>query len=191
MNTPIFNVLIATIGRPTLQRQLDSLLPQLSENDILTLVFDGYTAPPTTFDLSKAKCTVDQDVEPEALKFWGHGIRNKYASMLRQADFVLHGDDDDIYTEYAFDVLRKICTDPSKLYIAKIRGYDRSILPRSNLIKIGNIGTPCGVIPYELNKEGMWVLKYGGDGMFYKDIAMKALEVEYIDRVIYIVRPSR
>lgn len=189
MNIPSFNVLIATIGRPTLQHQLDSLLSQLLENDILTLVFDGYTAPPTTFDLSKAKCRVDQYAEPEALKFWGHGVRNKYATLLRETDFVLHGDDDDRYTDYAFNVLRKICTNTSKLYIAKILGNDRKVLPRSKLIQVGNIGTPCGIIPYKLNKEGMWSLTYGGDGIFYKEISMKALEIEYIDNVIYIVRP--
>ena len=46
------NVLIATIGKPILQRMINSLADQLTENDCLTIVFDGHKSIPK-FDLSR------------------------------------------------------------------------------------------------------------------------------------------
>jgi hypothetical protein len=83
-----FNLLVATVGRPTLQRLLDSLSPQLEEHDCLTLVFDGHSRHPPV-NLSAFKCKVTMYCEPVALGCWGHGIRNKYASFLEKKDFVM------------------------------------------------------------------------------------------------------
>jgi hypothetical protein len=180
-----FNVLIATVGRPSLQRQLDSLVPQLKEPDVLTIVFDGHATIPC-FDLSKMKCKIRQYCEPIALGYWGHGIRNKYASLLDPTDFVMHADDDDIYTEDAFDHIRYNCRS-NKLYVFLMKSQDNVY---GYTLSINHVGTPCGIIPYEYNKQFEWGYYVGGDGEFYEKLNAKyASEVVYVSELIYIVKP--
>jgi hypothetical protein len=184
------NILIATIGRPSLHIMLDSLLPQLSENDIVTIVFDA--VPSIPLYIESALCKVRLIEEPEKLGFSGHAIRNKYKYLLEETDFVMHADDDDYYVADAFSEIKKQCIDKNTLYIAKMkfRDIDR-IIPIENHIRIDNIGTPCGIIPYWLNKLGTWAhYEPAGDGIFYEAISKNATSVVFIDKIIYIVCPA-
>jgi hypothetical protein len=191
ITTNTFNVLIATIGRPTLQRMLNSLSPQLNEDDCLTVVFDGHETPPI-FDYSEFKCKVNIHCESQALGYWGHGIRNKYDSLLEKRDFVMHADDDDVYLENAFEELRKLCIDKTTLYISRMTlGYNGRVIPcrSSNSFWTGNIGTPCGIIPYNLNLQGNWAEGYGGDCKFYQSLEQTGVNIKFLDNVIYVVIP--
>jgi hypothetical protein len=163
---------------------LNSLLPQLSEHDCVTIVFDGNSEIPV-FDFSLAKCKVVQYCEPEALGYWGHGIRNKYASLLETRDFVVHADDDDEYTRDAFEYLRMNCVDKTVIYFALMfhnpyfSGYH---------IERGHIGTPCGIIPYEYNKNSTWGELYGGDASFYENLVKKYPGSSiFLNKCIYII----
>ncbi len=49
----IFHVLIATIGRHSIFNLLDSLLPQLTEDDYLTIVYDAQDIVNTQDDVDK------------------------------------------------------------------------------------------------------------------------------------------
>jgi hypothetical protein len=183
-----FHVLIATIGRPSLQRMLDSLSPQLLPCDHLTVVFDGegFDSPA---DISKFVCQVHIIHQTPNLGSWGHVIRNKYAKRLEKTDFVMHGDDDDYYTEGTFDYLREACDDTSCLYIARNR--DKDYISKINIeIKTGSVGTHSGIIPYDLNTKGYWVPCLGGDGYFYEGISALATRVGFLDRIIYHVRDT-
>jgi hypothetical protein len=187
MTTPTFHVLIATVGRPTLQRMLLSLEDQLCENDCLTIVFDGHTNVPL-FDLSRMKCKVFQYCEPVALGYWGHGIRNKYAALLEPRDFVMHADDDNVYVSDAFDSLRKHCLEITTLYVFLVQFSNGSTVGK----KMSNafIDTACGVIPYEYNKNATFQLTYGGDGMFYEELNTKyGKHAVFKNHVIYLIRP--
>lgn len=176
------HILIATIGRPTLQRMLDTILPHLTARDHLTLVFDG--VQPTNINV-ETRGQVHIHYEPIALGFWGHGIRNKYASLLEKTDFVMHADDDDIYLPNAFTDVRNTCVDIDTLYITKMHYY-QFIFPKTPEIKVNNIGTPNGVIPYELNKLGIWGDRVGGDGDFYVSIAKYSENIVFTDHIIYV-----
>ncbi len=182
-----FNILIATIGRKSLQRMIDSLSPQLQEQDCLTLVFDGHSKIPE-FNLTQFKCEIKQYFEPIALGSWGHAIRNKYAELLEKRDFIMHADDDDIYFPNVFKELRTLCTDKNVLYIARMRGPNGYIVPETHYIKEGHIGTPNGIIPYELNIKSKWELRIGGDGAFYTQLS-KISKVEYVETLIYQIKP--
>ena len=181
---PSFHILIASIGRPSLQIMLNSLLPQLRACDHVTIVFDDVEPP--QLNTERAECQIHIHRQTPNLGAWGHGIRNTYAKRLEPTDFVMHADDDDIYTKGAFDQLRKLCRNPMLLYIAKMdkRGI---IFPLATYIKEGEIGTPCGIIPYQLNKLGNWLPRIGGDGKFYEGIARRAKGVRFLDAVIYKV----
>lgn len=181
---PSINILIATIGRPTLQTMLDSILPNITQNDHVTIVFDG--VQPTKLRLA-TRGHVHIHHEPTALGFWGHGIRNKYKTLLVRTDFVLHADDDDVYTPRTFEILRRMCVDTNALYIAKM-DFKGRIVPRQAAIVQDDIGTPNGIIPYDLNAQGTWGDYVGGDGEFYRGIA-NGVNVFYINHVLYKVRP--
>lgn len=165
-----FNIIIATIARPHLESMLNSLKDQLLEDDCLTIVFDGCKQN-NTGDLSDFKCKINIFEEPVALGFWGHAIRNKYATLLEPRTFVMHADDDDTYISGSFESLRKSCVNPTTLYVSKMfgRGND-GIIPRNNVICAGNIGTPNGIIPFELNKKSSWQNNIFGDGGFYENL---------------------
>jgi hypothetical protein len=183
---PSFHILIATVNRPTLQRMLNSLLPQLTEDDHVTIVFDGFSDIPK-FDLTHAKCIIHQFCEPTPLGFWGHGIRNKYANLLEKTDFVMHADDDDSYLPNVFSELRSKCVNKDSLYIAKMKIGNR-IVPAGNFIKLNDIGTPNGIIPHKFNILSTWESFVGGDGRFYEKLASIVSNVEHLNLLIYQVR---
>jgi glycosyltransferase involved in cell wall biosynthesis len=184
-----FNILIATVGRPSLQNMINSLNNQLNENDCLTIVFDGHLSLPS-FDLSQLKCKVNQYFEPINLGYWGHAIRNKYSDLLEKRDFIMHADDDDIYIENTFNFFRKKCINTNTLYIGCMK-FNKTIIPKNNIIKEGNIGTPCGIIPYDLNLKGKWLERSGGDGAFYEQISQYTNKILFLEKVFYIIRPTK
>jgi hypothetical protein len=169
---------------------LSSLISQLKGCDHITIVFDG--CPVQILDISGAACQIHWKEQRSALGAHGHGIRNAYVPQLEKCDFVLHADDDDIYIEGAFDTLRRLCKNPNCLYIAKYqRPNGETIPPFTGIIKENYIGTPCGIIPFDLNavgsREQRWLLRRGGDGKFYEAIAKRAKAIKELDAVIYKV----
>ena len=180
---PSFHILIPSIGRPTLQRLINSLLPQLHECDHITIVFDD--VEPMKITTEGAKCQIHIYRQTPNLGFWGHGIRNKYANKIERTEFVMHADDDDMYIEGVFDKLRLLCKRDDTLYIAKIIDCFGNIMPPGNYVKEGIINTACGIIPYDLNISAIWTRRFGGDGAFYQAIADQAKHVEFLDFAIY------
>ncbi|NBP65164.1 MAG: hypothetical protein EBU66_10990, partial [Bacteroidetes bacterium] len=153
--TPTFHVVIATAGRQSLMKMLDSLKPQLTENDALTLLFDGqYAKKKSTYtdEYGKnMKCKVNVIEQIPGLKMYGHPTINKYLPDLQPVTtYVMFADDDDHYLEGAFDVLRKKCLDPDILYIAKMRDKNLIIPPFGHTtIDLGYISKQCGIIPFK------------------------------------------
>ena len=176
-----FNVIIATAGRRTLQRMVDSIAPQLQEQDYLTIIWD---CQPIALQIDSA-CQVISLHNPEPLGFWGHGSRNRWQDEL-PGDYFMNADDDDIYASNTMETIRKHCTE-HKLYIFQFN-YLGAKIPDGDVIKVGNIGTPCGVYP-KVNKFPTWEHRFGGDGEFYIELA-KMIPYQHIREVIYIVKPS-
>jgi GR25 family glycosyltransferase involved in LPS biosynthesis len=191
---PTFHILIATAGRPTLKRMLDSLKGQLAQNDAITIVFDGKDAKSKSgfTDAWKEgfKCPIATFEEEPPLGHWGHGIRNKYQGILQpKTTYVMHADDDDAYTPDAFERLRSKSVKPECLYVIKFKAPDGRIIPTPGTTKVeqNNIGTPSGVIPFENAKNASWGKTYGGDGAYYIDLSTKVKCVEFLDDVVYTV----
>lgn len=179
---PSLHVLIATIGRPTLQAMLDSILPFLNPEDHLTIVFDGVF--PTVIR-TETKGHIHIYHEEEALGAYGHGIRNKYSHMLERTDFVMHADDDDTYEPGAFEAIHTLCTDPETLYIARMQIVNSKIIPVQDEICDANVGTPNGIVPYDLNVKAEWGLMFGGDFSYYSTLKELAPKVVFLKNVIY------
>lgn len=162
---------------------IDSLRNQLKACDHITVIFDGVPAIP--IDCSGATFQYHVVEQSPALGSWGHGIRNAYARKLIRTDFVMHADDDDMYLPGVFDMLREMCKQKLCLYIGKFKRSDGVIFPLQTYVKEGEIGTPCGIIPFDLNPLGTWLPRRGGDGKFYEAIARRAKSVRFLDLLLY------
>ena len=200
-HNPTFHILIATAGRKTLKNLLNSLKTELTNRDSITIVFDGENSKtkseisPEWFLGHKANINIIEQIPN--LGFWGHGIRNKYQSVLSpKCTFIMHADDDDIYINGSFNKLRKLCKDSNTLYIARMeRIYENSdkqkeIIPTINetkLIKLGNIGTPNGIVPTAIAEKGEWGNFYGGDFHYFDRVKNFANNVVFLDDIIYTV----
>lgn len=180
-----FNVVVATKGRATLSRLLKSVTPQLTESDYITVIFDG--CQPNTSLFNGVRCNVIIKHEKDALGCWGHGARNKHQDNL-PGDYLMHADDDDIYTPGAIGKIRSRCTKDA-IYLFQIQTNSGIKIPDKKELKYGNIGTPCGIIP---NKPPFpkWEHKYGGDFIFYKQLCLDK-KVVFVDEVIYLVNPQK
>ena len=174
-----FNVVIATAGRPSLQRMVDSIAPQLTECDYLTIIWDCQPIPLQI----ESECKVISLQNPEPLGFWGHGSRNRWQDEL-PGDYLMNADDDDEYHPNAMKYVRENCKE-EKLYVFQFihRGVR---IPNGNAIHVGNVGTACGVYP-KVDNLPKWEYVYGGDGMFYVELA-KRLPVQIVRKVIYAVK---
>jgi hypothetical protein len=187
------NVLLTTIGRETLTtRMLPSLVNQLNENDYLTVVSDiNHKFVSECLSQYDFKCTVTHIMNNVQLGFWGHESRNKWQNNLL-GDFIMNADDDDRYIDGAFDMIRKIVIDNNKVYLFRVtwceQGEYKYSWKTKNVLKIGQVGTMCGVIPNN-KKLPRWEHVFSGDGEFYLALS-KQLEFEFVDYVIYKMRDT-
>jgi len=191
---PTFHILIATVGRPCLRHMLDSLKNELLENDAITIVFDGENAFSTSIFnhnwLNSHKSKINIIKQSPNLGFYGHAIRNKYQGILTpKTTFIMNADDDDYYIAGSFNKLRRLCSHPNTLYIAKFyKKYKNVIVPceLGQIIK-NDIGTPCGIIPFDIANKSTWELKHGGDFDYYNNLQKHIDNIQFLDLIIYIV----
>jgi len=190
---PSVHILIVTTGRVTLIHMLQSLQPQLQHQDFLTVVFDGRDDAGVyglvEDYLTEFKCNCSIWMEPINTGFWGHVLHNKYNQL--PGNFILHADDDDTYTSDAMDAIRHYCIDSQTLYIFKMQFSDGRTLWQRPVIEINRIGKPMGAIPSKYNSQGVWGYSYTGDFDFYNSLQAVVPKIEFIDHVIYSIRPNQ
>jgi len=185
------NVLLTTIGREDLKnRMLPSLVNQLLSQDYLTIVSDlNHDFVADCISSFNFICTVIHIRNPNALGYWGHASRSKYQNYLL-GDFIINADDDDRFTEDAFDIIRQIVVDMKVAYIFKMQVSETIFWKECGLVQEGNIGTPCGVIPNN-HLLPNWEHFYGGDGRFYEKLyKIMDFNFDFVDHVIYKVKDT-
>ncbi len=197
LQTPTFHILIATVGRPSLKKLLDSLKDELTEKDAITIVFDGMGKKEKSgyddswFSEHLCKYTVLVQEPNLGAGIGGEPIRTKYQTLLSsQTTYIMHADDDDEYIAGSFEKLRKLCVDPEVLYIAKMTYADDPSLaiPRQNKeIVFADIGTPNGIIPFHSAGTAEWGMFYGGDYYYYNGLQDNVKDVVFLDEIIYMV----
>lgn len=196
-SAPTFHILIATAGRPSLKKLLDSLKNELTENDAITIVFDGPDAEKKSgFNKSwysghLSKNTTLTQIPNLGAGIGGEPIRTKYQTSLKpQTTYIMYADDDDEYIAGSFNKLRKLCKDPENLYIAKMNYSDNKerVIPSQNKeIRFTDIGTPNGIVPFNIAGNAKWGMRYGGDFDYYNAIQHKVKGVVFLDEIIYTV----
>lgn len=59
------------------------------------------------------------------------------------------------------------------------------IIPVQDEICDANVGTPNGIVPYDLNVKAGWGLQFGGDFAYYSTLKELATNVVFLKQVIY------
>jgi glycosyltransferase involved in cell wall biosynthesis len=179
-------VIIPTIGRPTLERTIDSLRPQLTSDDTLLIAYDS----DDTSKLEWIEAISDgfQRMWTRSQQPYGHGAMNSVLDSLGfVAPWVTHTwriDDDDVATPDALAVLRSCaCSQPV---------FARMELSPGELIWVGpdltegNIGSPCILAPRSLAR---WGDRYEGDYDYARALVDELGPPLWVDQVVAKIRP--
>lgn len=168
MNPPSLSIIIPTIGRPSLQRCLDSLATQVfGLKDEVLLVCDGERRPDVELMFQERRFPGRCWHTEKQLGFWGHGIRNHLQSeAVPKADFIVSMDDDDIFMPGALQTIRTVLLENPdlphffKIHLHTLHG---SVMWGCKLIQPSIVGTLNMVYPNVPGKFGNWAYYYGGD----------------------------
>jgi hypothetical protein len=185
-----------------------------SVNNNSDLLKDAFVRRVISYAYWILDCSVYVHVEFTPLGHWGHGVRNKYGPQLQLqgGDFVLHVDDDDMVLPGAIEEIKNTRRHANTLYLFRVKHSDRDSSMNNeivgqkesenraigkspfwhtpNVLKLRNIGTPCGVIPIAINTQGHWGLYYGGDFEFYASLIPHVKRVTFVDFFIYQITPA-
>lgn len=155
MTPPRFSVIVATIGRPTLIRALQSLADQpLAVDDEVLVVGAGETVRDAAarFRYTFLPCVPGKD--------WGAverrlGIKNALGTHL------VFLDDDDIFLPGAFATMRATCEAyPGRPVMFRMIAPWGETLWREPRVKVCNHGGPQFVTPNDPARLGTWSSRY-------------------------------
>ena len=137
------SIIVASQGRESLIKTLESITPQMLPGDELLVKMD-------------------------ASNDWGATPRTKAMGQAR-GDYLLFMDDDDVYKPGAFAAVRAaIVEEPWRpLMFGMFRHHHEpateAVLPRSFELIEGNISTQMFVLPNNPSRLGVWGTRYEGD----------------------------
>ena len=163
-----FSVILATRGRRTLTRTLDSLIGQLEPGDELMILCD---------DSDDAGDTPRNDAMPRA-----------------RGSHLLFIDDDDVYAPGAFRTMRRFADEnPGRIGIFKLEYVVRTRRWIEPVLRYKNVSTQTFLVPNAPGKLGHWAATKGvaGDFVFIRETARLQGEPAFVDEVTVFARPER
>lgn len=161
----MLSIVIATIGRPSLHRTLESLQGQLRDLDEVLVVGDG--DPENAGRMFRASGLPGRYIPIEGPNGdYGHTPRNK-AMPQALGKHLLFIDDDDTYLPGAMDSVRRaIIEHPDRPILFKMKRPDKrfnDVLWTKRRVELGNVSTQMIVAPNTPAKLGVWGHRYAGD----------------------------
>jgi glycosyltransferase involved in cell wall biosynthesis len=163
-----FSVILATRGRRTLARTLDSFLHQLGPGDELMIV-----------------CDASGDA--------GDSPRNDAMPRARGSHLVFI-DDDDVYAPGAFATMRRFADEnPGRIGIFKLEYVVRTRRWVEPELRYKNVSTQMFLVPNVSGKLGRWERRnnVAGDFVFIEETARLQGEPIFVDEVTVLARPER
>ena len=192
--TPLLSVIVPTVGRPSLQRTLRSLLRQ---GDWLpweaVLVGDTFPGPPDfreqlprAYELAQSDPRFVYTEYDGGLHAWGHPQRNHGAGVARGRYLSWLGDDD-VYLEGAFRSIARAIhryeDDPRVFLFRWIAPWRQVLWHTAGYLAQDHIDAECIVCPNVPEKLGVWnPARYQGD---YDMIAQTVEQWGGVERVVW------
>jgi len=171
----MISFIVPTIGRSTLSVTLKSI--ELYPGDEILLV--GNVEEGTRGPIRCIPCEPGND--------WGHTERN-YATPFARGQYIAHIDDDDVYTPgtraHMEDAIKQAQGNP---ILFRMRFPNGITLWEEPVIRCGNIGTPCFLIPNRPTMLGRWEPFVGGDCKFLETCKWKPEEYVWRKEVIALL----
>jgi len=187
MKRPSIGVVIATPGRRSLYRTLQSIAYQgLEPGDDVLVVGDGHHQP--TADLVEAFGEPFHYAATQVTRTWGHDQLN-YGVKKVKGDLLIYQDDDDIFAPRAFDEIRRIATRfPGVPFLGRVKTPNLGLLWQ-NAAPDALLDGHCLVVPNVKEKLGYFTREYAGDQAWIKTNLDAYEEVYWADRVWTLTRP--
>jgi len=146
---PSISIVIPTLGRPTLQRMIDSLLPQLAEGDQIIVVADGADAYARAGTMINDDLASKHDVMlcsvTDRESCYGNAQRN-HGMSIASGDLIWFCDDDDIALPGALTAIRRSMAADRTPTMFRMRHLG-DVIWRSQECVAGNVAGPQLVIP--------------------------------------------
>jgi hypothetical protein len=156
---------IATTGRPTLARTLESIECLPGDEILVVGNMGGIVDPRVRF----VPCPPGGD--------WGHSERNFVRNMAR-GNYVAHIDDDDWYAPHARELFEDaIRTTPNCISMFRMQYPHGLTLWREKKLYCGNLGTPMFLLPNIPSRFGTWAPHVGGDFIFLEGCKWREDEI--------------
>jgi glycosyltransferase involved in cell wall biosynthesis len=174
MSGPTLTIVLATAGRPSLERALGSVARQLLPGDEVMVVCDAS---------GDAGDTARMEAMPRA--------RGTHLAFL---------DDDDVYVPDALAKMRKFAAaNPGRIGIFKMRHVVGTTHWKEPELRYANVSTQTFLVPNVPGKLGRWLEQprphapektYAGDYMFITETVELQGEPIFVDEVTVLVRPE-
>lgn len=177
--------LVATLGRPTLARALQSIVSQQMPGDQLLVI----GATPEIRQIAEAHggefvyCPPGHD--------WGSTERNLAMASAR-GQYLAFLDDDDVAAPGARSSMESaMVAHAGRPLIFRMLMPDMGLVLWSQPQRCkGNVGTPMMVIPNEPAKLGTWGSDHGGDFDFLESCQWRASDLVWVPSVVAHVWPA-
>jgi hypothetical protein len=200
---PSITVIMPTIGRPTLSRTIESILPQMGDEDQIYLVWDRDEVPSNRTPDDPRITHRTFLTPPDTPKPWvGQPQRCfalDHASEMR--DLLMWMGDDDLMAGGALDAVRKCAArHPGQVILCKFRGWwpPRPVIWLDEMAPVerfqeGWLSDHSIICWNEPEKLGRFGMHYQGDWTFIKETVENfggLSRVVWLDKLVAILRPS-
>lgn len=193
---PWLSVIVPTIGRPTLERTIESIRSQEPDSDKveIVLVGDSFNG---TYKLALDDLIRSERVWHEryaehdgGIHAWGHPQRQHGQSIAR-GQWLWWLQDDDVATPGSLAVIRTAIelNGQAPLLFKVHQHHGGRTIWQTEEIKRGNVDADCIVCPNDQSKLGRWGMGYDGDCQFIRETVTNFGDVRWLAAVIAEARP--
>lgn len=171
----MISFIVPTIGRPSLLATLKSI--ETFPGDEILVV--GNVPQCEVENVRYIPCDPGGD--------WGHSERN-FATPLARGQYIAHIDDDDTYVSGTRALMQEaIKTTPGRPTLFRMQFPNGITLWSEPVLRCGNIGTPCMLIPNRPTMLGTWGSFVGGDCHFLETMKWKREEIVWRPEIIALL----
>jgi hypothetical protein len=183
---PRLSVIVATLGRETLRRALQSAADQpLLPGDEVLVVGAGEQVERISRDFGF------RHLSCPAMGDFGYSER-QYAMPFATGTHLLFLDDDDCFTPGAFDAIRSMIeANPGRPLMFRMVAPWGQTLWVDPVVRVANHGGPQFVVPNDPARLGRWGTRYEGDFDFCTSTLALYPDGSLVwdETVIYVCRP--